>query len=243
MSDIFQQVQALIERCNAEQKQAIFDMLKHSCTVHQLERDWHASAEMILDAIAQSGDLTQRGVKGVIADRSFHRLIVPYLARTGWRNEPIYTDEMYDADLRNGNVRVTVQVKMQRRERGVPKVRMAEGAPHWVVEVQKTRSGQDAEGGSTRPYAYGSFDILAVNLYASSSDWSHYVYTVANWLLPRADNQHLIAVMQPVSQHPTAYWTSNFEECVHWLLSGEMRRLPNFDNSRGRSSPAINDLF
>lgn len=224
----------LIGQLSPTEKQDVFDHLRTSCVNHPLEREWNASAHVILDAIAQSGDLTQRGVKGVIADRAFHRIVVPDLERSGWANSLIVGDLAYDADLARDGSRVTVQVKMQRREAGNPKQRPAAGLPHWVVEVQKTRSGQDADGASTRPYAFGNFDILAVNLYASSGEWSHFVYTVGNWLLPRKDNPDLIAVMQPVSQVPSDRWTTNFDECVAWLRSGEMRRLPAFDTKRRR---------
>jgi hypothetical protein len=225
----------LINELSPKQKQEVFDYLRTSCINHPLEREWNASAEVILDAIAQSGDLTQRGVKGVIADRAFHRIVVPELERAGWITHPIVGDLPYDAEVSRNGSRVTVQVKMQRRERGQPKERLVDGQPHWVVEVQKTRSGQDADGASTRPYAFGNFDVLAVNLYASSGDWSHFVYTVANWLLPRTDDANLIAVMQPVSQAPSDRWTRNFDEAVEWLRSGELRRLVAFDSSRGRA--------
>lgn len=226
----------LVDELSPEQKQEVFDHLRTSCINHPLERDWNASAEVILDAIAQSGDLTQRGVKGVIADRAFHRIVVPGLQRAGWTANPIVGDLAYDADLSHNGLRVTVQVKMQRRELGQPKERSANGQPHWVVEVQKTRTGQDSDGVSTRPYAFGNFDILAVNLYASSGDWSHFAYTVANWLLPRTVDAGLIAVMQPVSQVPSDRWTRDFDEAVEWLRSGEMRRLPAFDRARRRAA-------
>lgn len=230
-----------LDQLSPEQKQAVLAHLRQSCAIHPLERDWHAPAEMILEAISQSGDLTQRGVKGVIADRAFHNLVIPRLAQNGWLSRPIFTDEMYDADLERDGQRVTVQVKMQRREAKAPKVRFAAGVPHWVVEVQKTRSGLAEDGSATRPYAFGSFDILAVNLYASCDDWSCFTYAVADWLIPR-DDQHLIAIMQPVAQKPNEYWTTDFEECVKRLRSGEKRTLPPFDRARrgGRLSAAPN---
>jgi hypothetical protein len=238
LSGIIQDILERLDALDPEQRQTVFDHLKGSCISHPLEREWNASAEVILDAIAQSTDLTQRGVRGVIADRAFHRIVVPELERNGWRNRPILGDLPYDADLSRDGLRVTVQVKMQRKERGEPKVRLAGGRPHWVVEVQKTRSGQDADGESTRPYAFGNFDILAVNLHASSGDWSHFVYTVAGWLVPRPQNGGLIAIMQPVAQVPSDLWTRSFDEAVEWLRSGVQRRLPDFDSGRGRAAPA-----
>lgn len=229
--DLLQAVDGL----DATEQQALFDHLKGACISHQLEREWNAPAELILDAIAQSSDLTQRGVKGVIADRAFHRMIVPQLQIAGWTSNSIIGDLAYDADMSRDGFRATVQVKMQRRVRGEPFERYAGGEAHWVVEVQKTRSGQDADGASTRPYSFGNFDILAVNLYASTGDWSHFVYTVTNWLLPRADNPDLIAVLQPVSKLPTDRWTRDFDEAIEWLRSGELRRLVPFDTGRRQS--------
>jgi hypothetical protein len=236
LSEKIQEILQLVGGLDPSQRQAVFDHLKGSCISHPLEREWNAPAELILDAIAQSSDLTQRGVKGVIADRAFHRMVVPVLARAGWTSNQIVGDLAYDADLTKADVRVTVQVKMQRRVRGEPFERQAGGVPHWVVEVQKTRSGQDADGASTRPYSFGNFDILAVNLYASTGDWSHFVFTVADWLIPRPDNENLIAVLQPVSQAPSDRWTRHFDEAVEWLASGELRRLPSFTSGRGRAS-------
>ena len=34
----------------------------------------------------------------------------------------------------------------------------------YVVETQKTRAGTDNDGADTRPYRFGDFDILAVNM-------------------------------------------------------------------------------
>jgi hypothetical protein len=47
----------------------------------------------------------------------------------------------------------------------------------YAVEVQKTRSGEK-KGQKTRPYRFGDFDILAVNLHPTTGDWKRFVYTV-----------------------------------------------------------------
>jgi hypothetical protein len=220
-----QSVADLLATLSNEDKRELFGALRAEMPIHPLEAGWHTSAEIILDAIAQSGDLTQRGVRGVIADRSFHRLVVPQLESVGWASTPILGDQAYDAHLTRGNLNVTVQVKMQRREKGVPKMRVIRGTPHWIVEVQRTRSGTNADGTSTRPYSFGSFDILAVNLYASSQNWSSYRYTVGRWLVPKRGHPHLIETMQPVSQMPNGDWTDNFEECADWLASGTAKTI------------------
>lgn len=231
-------IETIIGNLTPEERQAVFAKLKKSCHVHPLELEWHASAEMILDAIAESADLTQRGVKGVIADRSFHKLVVPKLVAGGWTSNPIPPDLPYDADLSRGGDRVTVQVKMQRRKAGVPLQRLAGGGPVWVVEVQKTRNGKDKDGKGTRAYAYGQFDVLAVNLYASCSDWSRYIYTPAKFLRPRKADASLIDIHQPVSQCQSGCWTDDFEECVDWLMGDEKRCNPSFDPAPRAAKPA-----
>ena len=125
-----------------------------------------------------------------------------------------------------------IQVKLQRREAGVPKeysargraaLNCSSGTMH-VVEVQKTRSGQK-NGEKTRPYRFGDFDILAVNLHTSTGDWKRFVYTVGNWLLPRRQQQTLIEIFQPVPPCPDEYWTDDLGCCIDWFLAGERKRL------------------
>ncbi len=239
MTDTIENTIKTLDEMLPEDRQAVFDRLKETCISHPLERDWNASAEVILDAIAQSTDLTQRGVKGVIADRAFHRDVLPTLANNGWKANPIIGDQAFDADLSRGETRVTVQIKMQRREKGMPLEKVVSGVPHWVVEVQRTRSGKSSDGGSTRPYPFESFDILAVNLYASTGKWSSFIYTVGNWLISKSDNTKLIAVHQPVSQSLSNDWTFDFDEAVRWLLSGERRSLKNFDSTRKLKNASI----
>ena len=141
--------------------------------------------------------------------------------------------------------RVRIQVKLQRREAGVPKpystraralLNCPLGTMH-VVEVQKTRSGERA-GKKTRPYDFGDFDILGVNLHPSTGDWSRFLYTVARWLLPRKEQRHLIEIFQPVPQNPDDYWTDEPERCLDWFLAGTRRRLyarPRGGAGRNRS--------
>lgn len=228
------EIEALLNRQTDSEQRELLARLRARFPIHSLESLWHAPAEMILDAIAESGDLTQRGVKGVIADRAFHRLVIPKLADRGWRSVPIIGDQAYDADLVRGDQRATVQVKMQRRTAGSPAERQASGEPHWVVEVQRTRSGIGGDGQATRPYSFGSFDIIAVNLYASTNDWSRFIYTLERWLLPRAGDAKLIAVMQPVPKARNEHWTDSFEECADWLFSGKAGRVPSFDRGGHR---------
>ncbi len=96
----------------------------------------------------------------------------------------------------------------------------------YVVETQRTRGGKDARTGEdTRPYRYGEFDILAVSMHPSTNDWTSFMYTVADWLIPRPEDEHLIPKFQPVAPTPNNSWTANFETCIEWLRSDEKKRV------------------
>jgi hypothetical protein len=79
----------------------------------------------------------------------------------------------------------------------------------------------------TRPYQFGDFDIIAVNMQPSTGDWTRFMYTVGSWLIPRAGDGRLIEIMQPVSGEPSDVWTDNIEECIAWFRYGEKK--PIFD--------------
>lgn len=108
-----------------------------------------------------------------------------------------------------------------------------------MVEVQKTRGGKKKikkplpgtgtvletvdEVEDTRPYRFGEFDILAVNMHPSSGDWRNFRYTVASWLLPRAEDPALIEIFQPVAAVPNDVWTDDLSVCLDWYVSGVKR--------------------
>ena len=105
---------------------------------------------------------------------------------------------------------------MQRRENGNnPRIRNGLGA----VEVQRTRGGVK-NGEATRPYRFGTFDILAVCMEPSHKRWDSFLYIPERWLLPRNENAALIEIMQPLPLEPNAVWTDDFAEAVNRLRSG-----------------------
>jgi hypothetical protein len=67
---------------------------------------------------------------------------------------------------------------------------------------------------STRPYRFGDFDILAVNMHPSSGNWRNFRYTLASWLLPRLANTGLIEIFQPVAATPNDVWTDDLGSCL-----------------------------
>jgi hypothetical protein len=150
----------------------------------------------------------------------------------GWGAAKIVGDQPYDFLIERGQAQVRIQVKLQRKQRGEPKEyaarsRAALKCPPgkiYVVEVQKTRSGEKG-GEKTRPYRFGDFDILAVNLHRATGRWERFAFTVGSWLLPRAKEPNLIEIFQPVPIAPDQYWTDDLSRCIKWFLDGSAKRL------------------
>ena len=220
---------AALGEATAEERRRILEILRAEFPIHELERKWNTSAELILEAISRSSDLTHRGIRGVIAEAAFHRTVVIPLAEQGWVDKTPTGDHPFDFLLNRGDLSVRVQVKMQRLEKQVPKLwkksKELPLTPVFVVETQKTRSGTDSKGQSTRPYRFGEFDVLAVAMHPSSGDWRDFQYTVANWLLPRALDKKLISVFQPVPTEPNDDWSRDFLTAVDWLRKNRKKRI------------------
>ena len=90
-----------------------------------------------------------------------------------------------------------------------------------VVETQRTRRGSNKRtGGSTRPYRFGEFDLLAVAMYPSTHEWNTFMYIVADWLLPGRTDPSEILKFQPVTTTSNDDWTNDFHTAVGWLRSG-----------------------
>jgi hypothetical protein len=221
------QILHLLTVCTDEQRKAIFQALRQEFPIHPLEQEWHVSAEVILEAISRSSDLSKRGVKGLIAEAAFGVDVAAMLP--DWTSIPVTGDHAYDYLLADATGQVRVQVKMQRRVEGVPmtadRVRRNYPPEMFVVETQRTRTGKATTGDATRPYRFGGFDILAVCMYPSTHEWSKFTYTVANWLAPRSNAPDQIAVLQLVSPMPNDDWTDDFLTCVTWLRTQNRRTI------------------
>ena len=142
----------------------------------------------------------------------------------GWRTVEIVGDAAYDFLIEDTVGLVSIQVKMQRRQKGVPLVRGGK----FVVETQRTRTGRDPAGGATRPYRFGEFDILAVSLHPSTNDWTTFAYTVGTWLRPRLGDPNLLEVFQPIPVNYNEDWTNSLETCIEWFRSGARRTIASF---------------
>jgi hypothetical protein len=222
--DALHAIRAALAAASSDDRRRIFQDLRKEFPIHELERRWNAPSEVVLEAIARATDLTQRGLKGVIAEAAFGQTVVVPLQPDGWTDDTPGGDNPFDFRLRDKHGTVKVQVKNQRKEAQAPKLWKKQPGVY-VAETQKTRSGKDSAGKDTRPYKFGEFDILAVCLHPSTNDWSTFLYTVGNWLLPRESDEKLIAVMQPVDPKANADWTTDFAKAVSWYRSGTKRTI------------------
>lgn len=218
-----QEIKRLLSLCTPKQRWEIFRQLRQEFPIHPLEAQLNTDAEIILEAIHRSGGLTLRMIRGVIAEAAFEVEVVDRLQ--SWRNVTPTGDLPYDFLLDDGQGLVRVQVKLQRSLAHRPMwaneaYRFLPGNAY-VVETQRTRKGSNrTTGGSTRPYRFGEFDIIAVAMHPSTNRWDTFMYTVADWLLPgRADPTELLK-FQPVATVGNDDWTDSFNTAVEWLRSG-----------------------
>lgn len=219
-----EQARAVLASMNDAERRAVLRVLRdeYRIPVHPIEGEWKTSAEAILEAIHSAPDLTQRGIRGVLAEAIFRTVVVPKFA--GWTAIDFEGDLPYDLLMEpdDGRSSLKVQVKNQRRERGEPKtdakLSRQSGFPVYVVETQRTRTGkrtgQDGEAMATRPYRFGEFDLLAVCLQPSSGDWEDFIYCPAHMLLPRPTQPDLLAVMQPIFTDETRGWSRDFDQAA-----------------------------
>ena len=223
------EIKTLLEQCSEEEQGLIFQYLRGKFVIHPLEKQFNAPAELILESISRSPDITQRGVRGIIAEAAFRQYIIDKLA--GWKDvTPSENSSSYDFLLEDGIGPVRIQVKMQRLKAGEP-MSAKEGyrflpPDKFVVETQRTRGGIDKKTSSaTRPYKFGEFDILAVSMHPSCGNWKCFLYTVADWLIPRSDNPNLLLKFQPVPRSANDEWTDNLLQCIEWFRSGEKKKI------------------
>lgn len=202
----------LLETCSDDERKEVFLYLRKTIPIHKIEEKLNTQAEVILEAIDRASDLTLRGIRGIITEAAFLVEVVATLK--GWKDITPPGDLAYDFMLEDAAGPVTIQVKMQRTEKGKPK---ETPTGKWVAETQRTRTGRDKAGQATRPYQFGEFDILAVSLQPAARDWSKFMYTVGSWLLPRPNDPNLLKVMQPVAKAPNADWTDDLRVCIEWL--------------------------
>jgi hypothetical protein len=216
-------IKRLLSECTPAQRQEILSYLRAEFPIHPIESQLNTEAEVILEAIQRGGVLTLRMIRGVIAEAAFGVDVVKTLS--GWVDMTPPGDLPYDFLLRDGAGAVRVQVKLQRSLAHQPmmasRAYRSLSADMYVVETQKTRGGSNrTTGGSTRPYRFDEFDLLAVSMQPSTNVWDRFMYTVADWLLPSRTNPSEILKFQPVATAPNDDWTDDFRTAVVWLRSG-----------------------
>lgn len=226
MSSTTEEAWALLQSLSQDRRETIFQRLRHEFSIHPLEDEWNIPAEVILESIARGGDLTMRMMRGVIAETAFEMEVVAKL--DGWQGERIESNLAYDFFLTDGKGPVKVQVKLQRCKDGRP-ARANTGyrrfSPDmYYIEPQKTRKGEKG-GKSTRPYRFGEFDVLAASMWPSTQDWSKFMFTPANWLLPNPKDPACILKFQPIPMQPNDDWTDDFETCVEWFRAEQTKTI------------------
>lgn len=230
MTDKVEHIKSLLAGCTDEQQKAVLSYLRERIAIHPLEDELGTPVEIIMEALSRAGDLTMRGIRGVVAQAAFDQYVIQRLI--GWQSHPLQGDPPYDFKLADHHGIVRVQVKLQRSLAKRPmlanEAKRSLPADMFVVETQRTRSGKARDGRATRPYRVGEFDILAVSMHPATKNWENFMYTVAAWLLPRADGESL-QVFQPVPQEPNQDWTDSFEQSVAWLRTGIIKTI----SSRG----------
>jgi hypothetical protein len=215
------EIKRLLNICSKEQRNEIFKLLREEFSIHPIEAKYNASAEVILEAIDRSSDLTQRGIRGIVAEAVFAKEVVERLS--DWKSIISAESLPFDFLLRDQIGDVRVQIKLQRSKNKQPLVG-ANGM--YKVETQRTRGGKDkSTGQNTRPYRFKDFDILGVCLQPSTSNWNTFMYTVSNWLIPQPNDQTLLNKFQPVPSIPNDDWTDNFLTAVDWFRSGRQKRI------------------
>jgi len=227
LNDLLRRIDAL----PTEDKRQVLSHLRKTIPLHPMEDRLKASAEAVLEAIARSSDLTIRGIEGIIAEAAFAKEVLPGYEE--WKERQLDPGQPYDFLLHDdsGLADVRVQVKMQRRKEHRPlmasEIHKAGHWPadHYVVEVQRTRRGQDKTGAGTRPYRFGEFDILGVSLGAAKGRWRDFTFTVASWLIPDPSDPTLVLKYQPVAPEENDDWTSDFRRVVEWSRSGRRRTI------------------
>ncbi|MGA7886625.1 MAG: hypothetical protein WCA44_12850 [Acidobacteriaceae bacterium] len=244
MSESLEGIKRAIDECSEEDRKAL-RLYLCKLSPHPLEKEWGIDADTILSAINRSSDLTKRGVRGIIAEAVFVKEVAPTASGAGWQPIDVEGDHPYDAVLKKGSREARIQVKLQRLEKGKPKLyypNYYQQGSLYVAEVQKTRTGEKTSRGTatedrepditaevtkveTRPYNFGDFDILAVSMHPSSGSWRDFRYTLGSWLLARSSNSKLIEVLQPVAAASNNNWTDDLATCLRWLEEGKEGRV------------------
>jgi hypothetical protein len=224
----YDDLQKVLSSWPVGERRKLFDDLRTEFLIHSLETEFNAPAEVILGAIARAPDITKRGIRGLLAEAAFAIDVIPTVASEGWADimppsGGAGNTQPFDALLERDGIKVRIQVKTQRREKGKPWIKHfpSPWGECYVVETQRTRGGTDKKTGKrTRPYHFGEFDVLAVCMWASTGDWTNFRYAIGNDLSPEAKDAEFIGHVQPIPQDPGAkgFWTPSLHEILKLFI-------------------------
>lgn len=143
-SDPANQIRQLLDACTIAQRDAIVKLLRSEYRIHQIEQQWNTSAEIVLEALARSSELTQRMFKGILAEAACKVEVIDKLA--GWKDVTPLGSHAFDFVVEREQERATIQTKLQRKQAGAPFMYRLPGVrgpttSFYVVETQKTRAG------------------------------------------------------------------------------------------------------
>ena len=212
-----------LERISDAAREEVFRWLLARHPVHPLEAELGADAEVILEAISRSADISKRGVRGLLAE-AFFKL---HLLDPDPTLEDVTSGEHagYDFLIRRAGRDWRCEVKLARLEKGklkTPSKRALKSLPagrYAVAEVWRTRSGKDKDGEKTRPYRFDEFDLLAVSLHPATGEWREFAFIPAAGLQAWPNDATRIGRYQPVSLDGSAGWRSHLHECLDLLAA------------------------
>src|SRR2546427_9146893 len=120
MTKLIDEVLGLIAKTTEEERRGILQSLRKDIFLHPLEREWNVPAEAILAAISRSPNITQRGIRGILAEAVFEQVVIPAVLAKGWKQLEIRGHQPYDFRLSKERTQLGIQVKLQRKEGGNP---------------------------------------------------------------------------------------------------------------------------
>jgi hypothetical protein len=194
--------------------------------------EWTDEARTILEAVRHTSRPTKWKVRRTIAEAIFRKIVVPSVAKSGWKLGTSQTDiPLYDVLLERDSERARIEIVLLQpasaKFRRIYRGQHSESA--YALEMQKkqvqAKSVKGAPGGETRQtaqtgsadgrsYSFGEFDILAVNIHAVTCQWPDFRYTLSASLRPHPSHQSLINIVQLVSLRPNDVWTNDLGICL-----------------------------
>ena len=157
-------LQQIVDSLTEEEKCLLSLELEPYRIKHPIEQRLQLDYHLILDSLnKKSAGLTFRMLRGIIAETAFEKYILESVQ--GLKVVEFDCDLPYDFMVDYRGRRHTIQVKLVRSERDVPKFYSHNRRPTqlFAAETQKTRGGKNPlTGEDTRPYRAGEFDILAI---------------------------------------------------------------------------------